>query len=115
MYHFSLFGIVILVGAFLICLVILYVLRRKIRSQKQSQVNVSLKKQGIFWIVAGSILAMTSIFFHIKFQLDLVNVRPKIFLPVAIWTSEPALLLTIVAFFVSLTILFVGIYAVRTR
>jgi len=112
MYTFSLMGYLIIAAVFIFCVFIMLYFRK--RSIKTSAAELkSNKVWGIIWMILGGILFMISILFFIKVQIDIVQTAP-ILRPIAEMTSEPVLLLTIMAFFAGITIFLCGTFYLRS-
>jgi uncharacterized membrane protein YfcA len=114
MYKFSTHGFTIIFVSFLICLVIFFYSRQKIKERILRETSLTNKKYGIFWLLIGSVLSLISLVFHIYFQLDFIS-TPELLKPLSAISAEPIIVLTIMAFLLGLTILFIGISSFRFR
>ena len=112
MYTFSLLGYLIIAAVVILCLFVLLYFHKR-TSQKSTTDLKTNKIWGTIWMILGLILFLMSILFFIKVQYDIIHSTP-IFRPIAEMTSEPVLLLTIIAFFAGITLFLCGTFYLRT-
>ncbi|MBN2410288.1 hypothetical protein JXQ31_01265 [candidate division KSB1 bacterium] len=112
MYTFSLYGYLIIAAAIILCIFILLYFHK--RTSKKSPADFKTGKVwGATWMILGLILFLMSIIFFIKVQYDITQTLP-IFRPIAEMTSEPVLLLTIIAFFAGITLFLCGLFYLKS-
>ena len=112
MYQFSQSGFIIMFVTLLLCLVVFFYSRAKIKNRIQRERKLTDKRWGVIWITVGSIISVIAIIFHIYLQLDFLH-TPKILRPISALTIEPAIVLTIMLLLLGLTLLFIGIFSIR--
>ncbi|OYD16524.1 hypothetical protein CH333_03220 [candidate division WOR-3 bacterium JGI_Cruoil_03_44_89] len=112
MFTFSIPGYTTLFIFLILCLAVLYITRKRIKSRILKRVNLPYKKYGLTGIIVGSIVSIISVIFYLKVQRDIIY-SPGLLRPISEMTSEPVILLTITAFFIGITILLIGIYYIR--
>lgn len=114
MYKFSQYGFIIMFVTLLLCLVLFFYSRAKLKNKIHRDKKLTNKKWGVIWIIVGSVISVISIIFHIYFQLDFIR-TPEILKPLSAISTEPAMVLTVLLLLLGLTLLFIGILSIRLR
>jgi len=107
MYNFGTIGIIILFLTFLVCVTILFLLRKSIRKKAIEKKDIPFTKYGIIGIITGFLILSVSIVFHLMIRNNIINTW-ELIRPISEMTSGPALLLTIITCMFGLTIMLFG-------
>lgn len=109
MFTFSIFAWILLAVVFIVCIIVLVILRKRIRVKINSGEKNQFRKYSTIYIIIGFLLIVLSVVLIISMYSD--NLRGyKILQTIATMTSEPLRAASLAGIFIGITILIVGIH-----
>ena len=72
-YNYGTQGFLIIIISLIFCFLFYYFSKKIIKSRKEKRINLAKNTKGIYWIIVGLCISLSSLSFHIYYQIDLAQ------------------------------------------